>query len=698
MQQRAPEQPRSVSVIVATYGRPDTLVRTLDSLVAQTLSLQDFEVVVIVNGPPGETPAVVGRYREQHPELDLRLLVTEQAGVAHARSLGVLAARGTYMTMIDDDDWVSPAYLQRMLDAIRPGILPLVDIADVVDGGEPSFANSYSERFRRYRGRVVPATTISPAMSFNVCKLIPTVTAREVGFDERLRSASDTLFWLRVYERTRAMLHVLDVDDAVYYRTTETGSLSRQDATYDFSVTRRLDAYASLGEIPDGAPEVANLMLSRTAGSLARHMNAFLREHPDQHAAVEEDVRARGLHNVSWRRANALLAEELVVVGELVEPAFGDPLTSYRSIAERGEVTDVVGVLGWNDQVPWTPGFVHARLGMRDRANMRLTTDPWHRASLLSDRLERITEIREEGGAEPHTRLRSHDPTGRAHAAAARFRLRRPGTAWTVEIAEPPGDPDTGPPCEPDDVLGVALLDELLAGLPPGAASGAAVQLPRLGLELAAALAERITVTSAPLRAALLAVLAGSPSAERAAAITVVDEPAAVPGWGRVRPAHGVDLVPDRVHLVAAVETGAGDASDGLGEALDGLAAAFLDEPAARARLRVHLIGAEPDRLATAAWAVGLGDVVAVHPPLGIDALLSLFDDAGAVLVLDGPAADLCPPAYLPDALASDTPAWVLARPGGLLEQAGAAADWVTRTDDVTGNRAVLEAIATDAR
>ena len=49
----------SVSVLVATREGDDRIHRCLDSLVAQTLDRGLFEIVVIQNGPPCDTPRIV---------------------------------------------------------------------------------------------------------------------------------------------------------------------------------------------------------------------------------------------------------------------------------------------------------------------------------------------------------------------------------------------------------------------------------------------------------------------------------------------------------------------------------------------------------------------------------------------------------------------------------------------------------------
>ena len=199
----APPAP-AVSVLLATHGRPTTLGRALDSMAAQTLARDRFEVVVIINGPIGASAEVVDDFSRRHPHLRVRVLESLKPGVAHARTLGLWAAHGEYVTILDDDDWVSPAFLDQLLQHAAPGVIPLAWMADIYDDAPdvPRFDNYYASALERFRGDTVPALRLRQAISLNVCKLVPTAAARESGYDERLRGGSDFVFWAKLSPTT----------------------------------------------------------------------------------------------------------------------------------------------------------------------------------------------------------------------------------------------------------------------------------------------------------------------------------------------------------------------------------------------------------------------------------------------------------------------------------------------------------------
>lgn len=95
----------SVSVVIATYDRPEQLQQSLQSLQEQD-SLHNIEIVVVDNHPSsGLTPPIVAQY----PEV---VLVSEaRQGLAYARNAGFVHSSGDILVATDDDvimptDWI----------------------------------------------------------------------------------------------------------------------------------------------------------------------------------------------------------------------------------------------------------------------------------------------------------------------------------------------------------------------------------------------------------------------------------------------------------------------------------------------------------------------------------------------------------------------------------------------------------------
>lgn len=103
--------PASVSVVVATYDRPDDLRGCLESLRGQ-VSSRDIEVVVVDNHPAsGLTPPVVAGFP------GVVLVEERRAGLSYARNAGIVASRGEIILMTDDDVVAPPDWIERIARA-----------------------------------------------------------------------------------------------------------------------------------------------------------------------------------------------------------------------------------------------------------------------------------------------------------------------------------------------------------------------------------------------------------------------------------------------------------------------------------------------------------------------------------------------------------------------------------------------------
>jgi glycosyltransferase involved in cell wall biosynthesis len=92
-----------VTAVIPTRNRPDLVTRAVRSALEQTY--QQMEVVVVVDGPDAATNAALASIQDER----LRVIcLPEPVGASDARNVGVQAARGEWIGLLDDDDeWMS---------------------------------------------------------------------------------------------------------------------------------------------------------------------------------------------------------------------------------------------------------------------------------------------------------------------------------------------------------------------------------------------------------------------------------------------------------------------------------------------------------------------------------------------------------------------------------------------------------------
>jgi GT2 family glycosyltransferase len=102
--------PMRISVVVATYDRPDDLRQCLTSLTQQQ-TRHDIEIVVVDNHPhSGRTPPVVAAFP------DAKLVTEKRGGLSFARNAGFRAARGDILVATDDDVTMPPDWLEKLAE------------------------------------------------------------------------------------------------------------------------------------------------------------------------------------------------------------------------------------------------------------------------------------------------------------------------------------------------------------------------------------------------------------------------------------------------------------------------------------------------------------------------------------------------------------------------------------------------------
>lgn len=110
------EQPL-ISVVIPLYNKEKVVLRTLESLRAQTY--KDFEIVMVNDGSKDRSVEVVNNYLSVHPLPNFHLINKTNGGTASARNLGIERAQGKYIAFLDaDDEWL-PTYLEAIVRLIR---------------------------------------------------------------------------------------------------------------------------------------------------------------------------------------------------------------------------------------------------------------------------------------------------------------------------------------------------------------------------------------------------------------------------------------------------------------------------------------------------------------------------------------------------------------------------------------------------
>jgi GT2 family glycosyltransferase len=109
----------SISVVIPTLNRGESLAATLESLLTQTLPPQEVVVVDGSDAPIRErTLALLAPLLQKHPDR-LRVVAAAQTGAAPQRNQGVALSTGALVLFLDDDMRLEPDCLERLQTAME---------------------------------------------------------------------------------------------------------------------------------------------------------------------------------------------------------------------------------------------------------------------------------------------------------------------------------------------------------------------------------------------------------------------------------------------------------------------------------------------------------------------------------------------------------------------------------------------------
>lgn len=297
----------TVSIVIATWNRAETLRAALESVQAQ--SWQSWEAIVIDDGSHDNTESLVQSMADLDPRI--RFIARAHEGVCAARNAGIAVARGELIAFLDSDNSWRPEYLRCMVLAMQDQQL---------DAAYATLETLTPDGLR-YRAFQVTREILLEQnhVDLNVLMVRATTLRTVGGFDTSLRRTVDYDLVLRLSEVTD-LVHVPVV--GVHYD----GSGERDDRISvqhpitwaDVVRLKHLVDWEQLAAAPRD-PELTSIVIP--AGTYAKetlarvsHVRAELGSRPWEIVVVD--------HTVARRTLNSLLPTLLT-----------DPRVRYHRIA-----------------------------------------------------------------------------------------------------------------------------------------------------------------------------------------------------------------------------------------------------------------------------------------------------------------------------------------------------------------------------
>lgn len=210
---------KRISIIIPTF-KPGLYIRDcLKSIGEQTLSPSFFETIIVLNGcnEPWLTQ-IEEMISEYLCGFEVKLIQTDASGVSNARNIAIDEAKGEYIAFIDDDDYISPKYLEELLKNSSAGCVALTDCVYFHDSeNRYDDDNPHHRSFLRNRDKH-KHTLFGCRVFFNgpYMKLLHRSIIGERRFNEKFRNGEDNLMMFGISDRISNLKFT--TSDAIYYR------------------------------------------------------------------------------------------------------------------------------------------------------------------------------------------------------------------------------------------------------------------------------------------------------------------------------------------------------------------------------------------------------------------------------------------------------------------------------------------------
>lgn len=231
-----------ISVVIPLYNKQNSIVPTLQSVLAQTY--QNYEVIIVDDGSTDNSAQVVEDFINSLPSREgqgIGLTRKPNGGVSSARNRGIQEAKYDYIALLDGDDLWDEHYLEEQVKLIQDfpeAKMWGVNYADIIDGKIYPYQQGMG---KDYCGYVEDYFGTSHADLFCSSSVVLTKQiAQEVGLqDERMAYSEDLDFWYRIILHAK----VVYCDKVLSFYNKDAENRAEQNFHAHFDIKRRMEYY-----------------------------------------------------------------------------------------------------------------------------------------------------------------------------------------------------------------------------------------------------------------------------------------------------------------------------------------------------------------------------------------------------------------------------------------------------------------------
>lgn len=112
----------TVSVIIPVYNVEKYLKECIESVINQTY--KNIEIIIVNDGSTDGSYEICKEYQKKDSRI--KLINKKNGGLSDARNVGIVNAKGEYLTFIDSDDIISVEFIEKMSNFLQQANIDIV--------------------------------------------------------------------------------------------------------------------------------------------------------------------------------------------------------------------------------------------------------------------------------------------------------------------------------------------------------------------------------------------------------------------------------------------------------------------------------------------------------------------------------------------------------------------------------------------
>lgn len=108
-----------ISVIVPCYNVEQYIDRCMDTLVKQTIGIENLEIILVNDASTDSTYEKLCQWEQKYPEQVMIISYEENLRQGGARNVGLQYARADYVGFVDSDDWIELDMYETLYEKVK---------------------------------------------------------------------------------------------------------------------------------------------------------------------------------------------------------------------------------------------------------------------------------------------------------------------------------------------------------------------------------------------------------------------------------------------------------------------------------------------------------------------------------------------------------------------------------------------------